>query len=64
MWCINPGQMLEIQKRQAADPTLRSAKVQKQVLGFTGMELQRQLTIEWKLPSFNARLRRTTPAWG
>jgi len=50
MWCFNPGQMLEIQKRQAADTTLRSADVQKQVMGFTGMEFQRQLTIEWKLP--------------
>jgi HD-like signal output (HDOD) protein len=50
MWCFNPGQMLEIQKLQSADPTLRSAEVQKQVLGFSGLELQRQLTIEWKLP--------------
>ncbi|MDZ7593275.1 MAG: HDOD domain-containing protein [Thiobacillus sp.] len=50
MWCFNPEQMLEIQKRQAADATLRSADVQKQVMGFTGMDFQRQLTIEWKLP--------------
>ena len=50
MWCFNPGQMLEIQKRQAADTTLRSADVQKQVMGFTGMDFQRQLTIEWNLP--------------
>lgn len=50
MWCFNPVQMLEIQKRQEADTTLRSADVQKQVLGFTGMDLQRQLTIEWQLP--------------
>jgi HD-like signal output (HDOD) protein len=51
MWCFNPGQMLEIHKRQEADKTLRSAEVQKQVLGFTGLELQRQLTIEWRLPA-------------
>jgi len=50
MWCFNPGQMLEIQKRQAADATLRSADVQNQVMGFTGIDFQRQLTIEWKLP--------------
>lgn len=50
MWCFNPAQMLEIRKRQEADPTLRSADLQKQVLGFTGLELQRQLTIEWQLP--------------
>jgi len=29
MWCFNPAQMLEIQKRLDADPTLRSAEVQK-----------------------------------
>jgi HD-like signal output (HDOD) protein len=51
MWCFNPGQMLDIHKRQEADKTLRSVDVQKQVLGFTGLELQRQLTIEWRLPA-------------
>lgn len=51
MWCFNPGPMLEIHKRQEADKSLRSAEVQKQVLGFTGVELQRQLTIEWRLPA-------------
>ena len=50
MWCFNPEQMLEIRKRQLADASLRSADVQHAVLGFTGMELQRQLTLEWKLP--------------
>jgi HD-like signal output (HDOD) protein len=51
MWCFNPAQMLEIHKRQEADRNLRSADVQKQVLGFTGLELQRQLTAEWQLPA-------------
>lgn len=50
MWCFNPEQMLEIRRRQLADKTLRSAEVQTEVLGFTGVELQRQLTLEWKLP--------------
>ena len=50
MWCFNPEQMLEIRKRQMADTTLRSADVQQAVLGFTGVELQRQLILEWKLP--------------
>jgi carboxylesterase type B len=50
MWCFNPVQMLEIHKLQAADKTLRSAEVQKQVMGFTGVELQRQLAAEWHLP--------------
>ncbi|HQT00356.1 MAG: metal-dependent hydrolase [Hydrogenophilales bacterium 16-64-46] len=51
MWCFNPGPMLEIHRRQQADPALRSAEVQKQVLGFTGAELQRQLAVEWRLPA-------------
>ena len=51
MWCFNPAQMLEIHRRQEADKSLRSAEAQKQVLGFTGLELQRQLTIEWQLPA-------------
>lgn len=50
MWCFNPEPMLEIRRRQQADKTLRSADVQKAVLGFAGMELQRALTVEWKLP--------------
>ena len=50
MWCFNPGPMLEIRKRQHADPTLRSTEVQKEVLGFSGTYLQRQLAIEWQLP--------------
>ena len=50
MWCFNPEQMLEIAKRQATDPALRSVDVQQQVLGFAGAELQRQLTTEWLLP--------------
>lgn len=50
MWCFNPLPMLEIARRQAADPTLRSADVQKAVLGFAGVELQHRLAIEWTLP--------------
>lgn len=50
MWCFYPEPMLEIRKRLDRDPALRSAEVQQQVLGFTGMELQRLLTVEWQLP--------------
>lgn len=50
MWCFNPEPMLEIRRRQQANPALRSADAQKQVLGFTGVELQRQLAVEWQLP--------------
>jgi HD-like signal output (HDOD) protein len=50
MWCFNPDQMLEIARRQAADPALRSVDAQRQVLGFAGAELQRRLTTEWMMP--------------
>ncbi len=65
MWCLNPGPMLEIRKRQEADESLRSADVQKEVLGFSGMEMQRQLTVEWRLPELllnlmNPALAKTT----
>ncbi|HEX7972533.1 MAG TPA: HDOD domain-containing protein, partial [Thiobacillus sp.] len=56
MWCFDPGPMLEIRKLQGGDPTLRSADAQRQVLGFTGMELQRQLTLEWRLPALLTNL--------
>ena len=56
MWCFYPGPMLEIRKRQAVDPGLCSSDAQKQVLGFTGMELQQQLTLEWHLPGLLTNL--------
>ena len=50
MWCFSPERMLEIQKLQATDHAMRSADAQTLVLGFAGLELQRQLTITWRLP--------------
>ena len=50
MWCFSPVEMLEIRKLQESDKTLRSADAQKQVLGFAGVELQRQLATDWQLP--------------
>jgi len=50
MWCVSPERMLEIQKLQATDHAMRSADAQTLVLGFAGLELQRQLTIAWRLP--------------
>ncbi len=50
MWCFNPEQMLEIQKRQQVDRTLRSADAQKQVLGFAGADFQRRLVQAWQMP--------------
>ena len=62
MWCFNPRQMLEIRKRQETDGRLRSVEAQKQVLGFSGMDLQRQLTIEWQLPKLLLNLMDPTQA--
>jgi len=56
MWCFSPGPMLEIRKRLDQAPGLRSADAQKQVLGFSGMELQRRLTVEWQLPELLIKL--------
>lgn len=50
MWCFNPTAMLQIRRMQEADKTLRSAVVQEQVLGFKGMDLQRAIVAEWRLP--------------
>lgn len=60
MWCFNPEPMLEIARRQAADPTLRSVDVQQAVLGFRGTELQHRLVLAWKLPELLAEV--TDPA--
>lgn len=50
MWCFNPVPMLEIRRLQGIDRARRSREVQEQVLGFAGIDLQRELTIAWKLP--------------
>lgn len=50
MWCFAPGQMLEIRDMQQKDKTLRSRGVQKQVLGFSLDELQKELAVHWGLP--------------
>lgn len=60
MWCFNPDVMLILRRMQAADPTLRSADAQRQVLGFSGVELQRELTRQWDLPGLLLNL--TDPA--
>ncbi len=50
MWCFNPLPMLDIRRKQAANKTRRSSEVQGEVLGFSGSQLQRQLTLAWQLP--------------
>ncbi len=50
MWCFAPEQMLKIREMQQKDKALRSRDVQRQVLGFALVELQRELAIQWGLP--------------
>jgi len=56
MWCFSPERMLEIQRLQAVEHTMRSAEAQKLVLGFAGLDLQRQLTVTWRLPELLGNL--------
>lgn len=50
LWCHAPALALEIARRQAADPTLRSAVAQQAVLNVSLAELQHALMIQWALP--------------
>ncbi len=56
MWCFAPGPMLEIRGIQQKDKTLRSRDVQQQLLGFTLLELQRELAAQWGLPQLLSTL--------
>lgn len=51
LWLHAPALALEIQRRQQADPTLRSAVVQREVLGIELAELQHALMQAWRLPA-------------
>ncbi|MEQ1916467.1 MAG: HDOD domain-containing protein [Gallionella sp.] len=50
MWCFAPEDMLKIKAMQQQEKSLRSAHVQQQVLGFTLVELQKELAMRWGLP--------------
>ncbi|MDR0440272.1 MAG: HDOD domain-containing protein [Candidatus Accumulibacter sp.] len=50
LWCFAPRLAVEIRKRQQADPTLRSATAQLQVLGIRLFDLQLALCDAWQLP--------------
>jgi HD-like signal output (HDOD) protein len=50
VWCSAPRLGLAIHERQKSDPTLRSADVQKQHLGFTFQDIQLELCRVWHLP--------------
>jgi HD-like signal output (HDOD) protein len=50
LWLDTPDLALEILHRQRADPQLRSADVQRELLGVTLPELQHELMRRWRLP--------------
>ena len=56
MWLHAPALALEIEQRQRADPTLRSAVVQKQLLNVELAELQHALMTAWHLPGLLVRI--------
>lgn len=56
MWCFAPTLMLEIRGMQQKDKALRSRSAQEQVLGFTLIDLQKELTLQWELPKLLLRL--------
>jgi HD-like signal output (HDOD) protein len=56
LWCHAPALALEIARRQAADPTLRSATAQRAVLGIELADLQQALMKAWRLPELLIRL--------
>ena len=51
LWVRRPDLALQIQERQSADPTLRTASVQQAVLHIDLTDLQHSLMLEWQLPS-------------
>ncbi|MDR2787441.1 MAG: HDOD domain-containing protein [Candidatus Accumulibacter sp.] len=50
LWCFAPRLAIEIRRRQQADPSLRSATAQMQVLGIRLFDLQLALCDAWHLP--------------
>ncbi len=56
LWLHAPSLALEIQRRQRADSTLRSAVVQKAVLNVDLADLQHALMKSWRLPSLLVRI--------
>jgi HD-like signal output (HDOD) protein len=57
LWCHAPALALRISRAQHADPSLRSAAIQRELLNVTLSELQQELMSVWHLPE---RLRRIT----
>jgi len=51
LWLEAPAAALTILRRQTQDPALRSAAVQREVLGVELSELQHHLMLAWRLPA-------------
>lgn len=56
LWLRAPALALAIAERQRADPALRSAAVQRELLHVTLAELQQALMTAWRLPALLVRL--------
>ncbi len=56
LWCHAPALALRMREAQLADPTLRSADVQKQVLNIELVDLQQALMKAWHLPELLVRI--------
>jgi HD-like signal output (HDOD) protein len=56
LWCHAPALALQIRAAQQADVTLRSAAIQKQVLGIELHDLQQALMKAWRLPEMLRRI--------
>jgi hypothetical protein len=56
VWCFAPELAQRIDERLRGDPALRSADVQREVMGFPLLDLQLRLSREWNLPSLLANL--------
>lgn len=56
LWLRAPALALQIAERQAADPTLRSAAVQRELLNVELPDLQHALMLAWRLPPLLVRI--------
>ncbi len=56
LWCHAPVLALQIREAQRADPTLRSAAIQRELLGIELHDLQQALMKAWRLPEMLRRI--------
>jgi HD-like signal output (HDOD) protein len=56
LWCHAPALALQIAQRQATDPALRSASVQRDVLNTELVDVQQGLMRAWRLPELLVRI--------